>query len=163
MKHLFFACAAALILAACGGGAGTEEVAEINNDWTGNEIKIDAFIDEKVAGVTCHMAHFDRGVYDRLKRGSWFENPSNGSINCVQTGPIVVGDIDVSKSGEEMFRQRQSPIFKKLSVRRVYDRENDALIYLVYSRRVVEGSAKMSIASVPLYGSDVTWTRAKPE
>lgn len=34
-------------------------------------------------GVTCHMAYFDRGVYDRLKEGSWFENPSNGSINCV--------------------------------------------------------------------------------
>jgi len=151
------------MLVGCGGGAGTEEVAEINNDWTGNEIKIDAFTDDKVQGVTCHKAHFDRGVYDRLKRGSWFENPSNGSINCVQTGPIVVGDIDTSKGGEEMFRQRQSPIFKKLTVRRVYDRTNDSLIYLVYSRRVVEGSAKMSIASVPLYGSDVTWTKGRPK
>lgn len=150
-----------LTLAGCGAN-NTQEVAEINNDWTGNEIKIDAFNDEKVSGVTCHMAHFDRGVYDRLKKGSWFENPSNGSINCVQTGPIIVGDIDTDKSGEEVFRQRQSPIFKKLTVRRVYDRENDTLIYLVYSRRVVDGSAKMSIASVPLYGDDVTWTRGKP-
>lgn len=159
-KHLTL-CAAAFILAGCGGSGAADEVAEINNDWTGNEIKIDAFTDEKVAGVTCHMAHFDRGVYDRLKKGSWFENPSNGSINCVQTGPIVIGKIDMGKSGENVFAQRQSPIFKKLTVRRVYDRENDALIYLVYSRRVVEGSAKMSIASVPLYGTDVTWTNRK--
>lgn len=150
-----------LTLTACGAN-NTQEVAEINNDWTGNEIKIDAFNDEKVAGVTCHMAHFDRGVYDRLKKGSWFENPSNGSINCVQTGPIVVGDIDMDKSGEEVFRQRQSAIFKKLTVRRIYDRENDTLIYLVYSRQVVEGSAKMSVASVPLYGDNVTWTKGKP-
>lgn len=151
------ACALALALSACGAN-NTQEVAEINNDWTGNEIKIDAFNDEKVSGVTCHMAHFDRGVYDRLKKGSWFENPSNGSINCVQTGPIIVGDIDLDKNGEEVFRQRQSPIFKKLTVRRVYDEENNALIYLVFSRRVVDGSAKMSLASVPLYGEDVTWT-----
>ena len=34
------------MLGACGGpiiGGGQGEVAEINNDWTGNEIKIDAF------------------------------------------------------------------------------------------------------------------------
>lgn len=142
-------------LSACGAN-GTQEVAEINNDWTGNEIKVDAFTDEKVAGVTCHMAHFDRGVYDRLRKGSWFENPSNGSINCAQTGPITIGNIDTGKGGETVFKQRQSPVFKKLTVRRIYDRDNDTLVYLVYSKQVVDGSAKMSIASVPLYGEDVT-------
>ncbi|GHB03933.1 hypothetical protein GCM10009069_28160 [Algimonas arctica] len=152
----------AILLGACGAN-NTQGIAEINNDWTGNEIKIDAFTDEKVAGVTCHMAHFDRGVYDRLKQGSWFENPSNGSINCVQTGPVIVGDIDLGKGGETVFKQRQSPIFKKLTVRRIYDRENNTLVYLVYSRQVVEGSAKMSIASVPLYGPDVTWINGKPD
>jgi CreA protein len=161
MKTRSLAIIFASILAACGSN-NTQEVAEINNDWTGNEIKVDAFTDEKVAGVTCHMAHFDRGVYDRLKKGSWFENPSNGSINCVQTGPITVGDIDLGKDGEAVFKQRQSPVFKKLTVRRIYDRDNNALIYLVYSRQVVEGSAKMSIASVPLYGPDVIWTGQKP-
>lgn len=104
------------------------------------------------------MAHFDRGVIDRLRKGDWFENPSNGSISCGVTGPITIGDIETRKKGEEVFRQSQSIIFKKLSVRRVYDEDNDALVYLVYSRRIVDGSAKMSIASVPLYGESVTWT-----
>jgi len=143
-------------LSGCGGGGA--EVAEINNDWTGNEIKIEALQDEKVQGVTCHMAHFDRGVIDRLRKGDWFENPSNGSIDCSVTGPIIIGDIERRKKGEEVFRQSQSIIFKKLSVRRIYDAESDALVYLVYSRRIVDGSAKMSIAAVPLYGHDVTWT-----
>jgi len=149
----------ALLLASCG-GSGQAEVAEINNDWTGNEIKIEAFKDRKVAGITCHMAHFDRSVIDRLQKGDWFENPSNGSINCIKTGPIVIGKIDMGKGGEEVFRQKQSLIFKTLAVRRIYDAENDALVYLVYSRRVVDGSAKMSVSSVPLYGSDVTWEKS---
>lgn len=148
---------AALSLIACG-GSGKRDVAEINNDWTGNEIKIEALTDRKVSGVVCHMAHFDRGVIDRLRKGDWFENPSNGSISCAVTGPVVIGDIKRGKSGEEVFRQSQSIIFKKLTVRRVFDEENNTLIYLVYSRQIVDGSAKMSIATVPLYGVDVTFT-----
>lgn len=147
---------AALGLIACG-GSGKRDVAEINNDWTGNEIKIEALTDRKVSGVVCHMAHFDRGVIDRLRKGDWFENPSNGSISCAVTGPVVIGDIKRGKSGEEVFRQSQSIIFKKLTVRRVFDEENNTLIYLVYSRQIVDGSAKMSIATVPLYGEDVTF------
>lgn len=146
----------AFFLSACGGN-GSGEIAEINNDWTGNEIKIESFEDEKVQGITCHMAHFDRSVIDRMRKGDWFENPSNGSISCGVTGPVTIGDIAKGKGGEIVFKQRQSVVFKKLAVRRVYDSENDTLIYLVYSKRVLDGSAKMSIAAVPLHGADVTW------
>ena len=103
------------------------------------------------------MAHFDRGVLDRLTKGDWFENPSNGSISCGVTGPVTIGDISLKKGGEQVFSQKQSLIFKTLAVRRVYDAENDSLIYLVYSRKIVDGSAKMSIATVPLHGHDVRW------
>lgn len=155
--HMTSLMALAGFLTACG-GMGGDEVAEINNDWTGNEIKIESFDDEKVAGVTCHMAHFDRGILDRLSKGDWFENPSNGSISCGITGPVTIGKISMRKRGEEVFRQRQSLIFKKLAVRRVYDEESNSLIYLVYSRKIVDGSAKMSLATVPLYGAEVTWS-----
>ncbi|WP_298915964.1 CreA family protein [uncultured Algimonas sp.] len=157
---LIYGAAAAFLLSACGGGG--QQVAEINNDWTGNEIKIESLQDEKVSGVTCHMAHFDRGVIDRLRKGDWFENPSNGSIDCSVTGPIVIGDIETGQKGEEVFRQSQSIIFKKLTVRRIYDSDNDSLVYLVYSRRIVDGSAKMSIAAVPLHGEEVSWTGRRP-
>ena len=151
----------AFSLAACGSNS-AEDVAEINNDWTGNEIKVEGFTDAKVSGVTCHMAHFDRSVIDRLRKGDWFENPSNGSITCSQTGPIRIGDISLRKGGEEVFRQRQSPIFKKLAVRRIYDAEADALVYLVYSKQVIDGSAKMSVGSVPLYDSGAVWENGRP-
>lgn len=147
-----------LVITACG-GSGQSGVGEINNDLTGNEIKIDSFEDEKIAGITCHIAHFDRGVIDRLRKGSWFENPSNGSINCEQTGPIVIKDIKRGKSGETLIKQKQALWFKTLRVRRVYDEESDTLLYLIYSKEVVDGSAKMSLSTVALYGRDVTWEK----
>lgn len=148
---------ASLLLIGCG-GVSNKEVAEINNDWTGNEVKIEALKDDKINGITCHMAHFDRSILDRLTKGDWFENPSNGSISCGVTGPVIIGDINLTKSGEQVFRQKQSLIFKTLAVRRIYDNENDTLIYLVYSRKIIDGSAKMSIATVPLHGHSVTWS-----
>lgn len=161
-KIIFISALAGFILASCGGN-GDQEVAEINNDWTGNEIKIEAFADEKIKGISCHMAHFDRSVIDRIRKGDWFENPSNGSISCGVTGPVVIGDIAMGKGGETVFKQRQSVVFKKLAVRRIYDKEHDSLIYLVYSKQVIDGSAKMSIASVPLHGADVVWASSAPQ
>ncbi len=148
------------MLAACGNGA--NEVGEFKNDWTGNEIKIDQLADPKVAGIVCHLAHFDRGVWDRLGKGNWFENPSNSSISCLQSGPVTIGNIDLDKSGEEVFDQNQSLVFKQLAVRRIYDPTTDSLIYVSFSRTVVDGSAKMSLSTVPLFGRDATWTGGKP-
>ena len=147
------ASALAALVTACG-GRGENEVGEFKNDLAGNEIKVEALADPKVAGVTCHLTHFDRGFWDRMAKGNWFENPSNASIACRQTGPIAVGDIDLDKSGEEVFSQRMSLVFKSLAVRRIYDAENETLIYVVYSRRPVEGSAKMAVSTIALYGQD---------
>jgi CreA protein len=138
-----------------------EEVGSFRNDWTGNSLVIEAIPDPKVHGVTCHISRFDRSLIDRLSKGNWFVDPSNSSIACRQTGPIAVDDIDVSAKGEEVFSERLSLIFKSLAVRRIYDRKNETLIYIVYSRQVKDASAKMSISTVALYGSDVTWTKAK--
>ena len=150
----------ACLMAACGGGE--TEVGEFKNDWTGNEIKIMQLQDPKVSGVVCHLAHFDRGVWDRLGKGNWFENPSNSSISCLQSGPITVGKIDLDKSGEEVFDQSQSLVFKQLAVRRIYDPGTDSLMYVSFSRTIVDGSAKMSLSTVPLYGRDVTWPGGTP-
>ncbi|HXV30737.1 MAG TPA: CreA family protein [Sinorhizobium sp.] len=143
--------------------ARAETVGEVGVDWLGNDIKIDAVRDPKVSGITCHVTYFDRSVIDRLKNGNWFEDPSNNSIACRQTGPITIGDIDLSKDGEEVFRAGLSLIWKDLLVTRIYDKANDTLIYLAHSRQVTDGSAKMSISTVPLFGQPVTWENGRPE
>lgn len=137
--------------------ASAKKVGEVGVDWIGNDIFIEAIADPKVEGVTCHVAYFDRGIIDRLKNGNWFEDPSNSSISCRQTGPIVIGDIDKDENGEKVFSQRQSLIWKSVRVTRVYDKANNTLIYLIHGNQVNDGSAKMSISTVPLYGADVKW------
>lgn len=140
-----------------------EVVGKVGVDWVGNDIVIEAVTDPEVKGVTCHVTYFDRSIIDRLSKGNWFEDPSNNSIACRQTGPIEIGKIDLSEDGEEVFREGLSIIWKSLVVNRIYDKKNDTLIYLAHSRQVVEGSAKMAISTVPLFNQAVTWTDGKPQ
>lgn len=151
-------CLAATIMSALAiSSASAQQVGEVGVDWLGNNIVIEAVRDPKVEGVTCHIAYFDRGLIDRLQKGNWFEDPSNSSISCRQTGPIVIGDISLKQSGEEVFNQRQSLVWKSIVVKRIYDEANDTLVYLSHSRQVQDGSAKMALSTVPLYGQHVTW------
>ena len=135
-------------------GASAEVVGNVDVDWFGNDIIIEAFQDPKVSGVTCHVAYFERGLVDRLQKGNWFEDPSNSSIACRQTGVIVVGDIDEDDEGEDVFSERRSIIWKSLRVRRIFDASNQTLIYIAAAREVQDGSAKMSISTVPLYSGN---------
>ena len=128
-----------------------EEVGRVGVDWVGNDIIVEAIPDPDVQGVTCHMSYYERSLIDRVSQGNWFEDPSNSSIACRQTGPIVIGDIDRDEDGEEVFSERQSIILKSLIVTRVYDEENQVLIYLAHASEITEGSAKMSISTVPLW------------
>lgn len=158
-----FASAAALSLGILSIPASAEVVGKVGVDWIGNDIIVEAITDPEIKGVTCHVTYFDRSIIDRLKQGNWFEDPSNSSIACSRTGPIEIGDIDLSRGGEEVFREGRSLIWKDLLVKRIYDKANDTLIYLSHSRQVVQGSAKMAISTVPLYGQNVTWKNGKPK
>jgi CreA protein len=163
LKTIFTTIVATTALLAPLSANSADRVGEVGVDWTGNDIVVDAVSDPKVQGVTCHVTYFDRGIIDRLTKGNWFEDPSNSSIACRQTGPMVIGDIDLSLGGEEVFKAGLSLIWKSLVVNRIYDKKNDTLIYLIHSRQVVEGSAKMAISTVPLFNQTVTWSEGKPQ
>ncbi|WP_108484848.1 CreA family protein [Oceaniglobus ichthyenteri] len=151
MRFLGFIAVVAGLALFSGQAATAEEVGNVDVDWLGNDIIIEAFGDPKVEGVTCHVAYFDRGLIDRLQKGNWFEDPSNSSISCRQTGPITIGDIEEDDDGESVFSERRSIIWKSLNVRRIFDKSNQTLIYIAHARQVQDGSAKMAISTVPLY------------
>jgi CreA protein len=140
-----------------------EEVGQVGVDWLGNDIIVEAITDPKVTGVTCHISYFDRGLIDRFQKGNFFEQPSDSSIACRQTGAITIGDITMDEEGEEVFNQGISLIWKQQVVNRIFDKKNNTLIYLSHSRQVQDGSAKMSLSTVPLFNQQVTWTAGAPK
>jgi CreA protein len=115
--------------------------------WGPNDkIVVDGFDDPKVQGVACHISRAQTGG---LKGGLGVaEDTSDASIACRQVGPIRInGEL---KDGERVFDERRSLLFKTLQVVRFLDRQRNVLVYVAYSDRVIEGSPKNSISSVPI-------------
>jgi CreA protein len=123
-----------------------------------DKIVVDGFDDPKVEGVTCHISRAQTGG---LKGGLGVaEDTSDASIACRQVGPIkIAGEL---KDGERVFDERRSLIFKTLQVVRFFDRQRNVLVYVAYSDRVIEGSPKNSISSVPIMNWPGTQTSAIP-
>src|SRR5271163_2864427 len=113
-----------------------------------DKIVVDGFDDPKVEGVACHISRAQTGGM----KGAFgvAEDTSDASIACRQIGPIKInGDI---KDGERVFDERRSLVFKTLQVVRFFDRQRNVLVYVAYSNRVIQGSPKNSISSVPIMG-----------
>jgi CreA protein len=118
--------------------------------WLGpnDRIVVDGFDDPKVKGVACHIS---RAVTGGIKGELGVaEDTSDASIACRQVGPIQLPP-DL-KDGESVFDERRSLLFKRLHVVRFYDRGRNVLVYVAYSDRLIEGSPKNSISSVPVMG-----------
>lgn len=162
MRPAALALAVALVLPLAACGNNSNDVGSVGVDWTGNDISVEAVADPDVDGVVCHVAYFNRSFIDRLQQGNWFEDPSYSAVDCTAQGPITIGDIATGKGGEEIFRQQRSLIWKSLRVTRIYDAENNALVYLAHARQVQLGSGKMSLSVVPLNDTQVTWTNGAP-
>ena len=145
------------------GCAAAEQVGKVGVDWLGNDIIVEAIKDPKVEGVTCHVSYFDRGVIDRLQRATGSRIRRIRRSPAARPGRSRSATSTLGEGGEEVFKQGISLIWKKQVVNRIYDKANETLIYLSHSRQVQNGSAKMSITTVPLYGQNVVWTNGKPK
>lgn len=153
--------AALLVMVAACGGPKEQQVGQFSNDLLGNEIEIGALRDPAIPNVVCHMAYFNRGFLDRMRQGNWFENPSNSAVSCQKTGPVDLAKVPLKESGEEIFSQKQNLLFKRLGLRRVVDLENRSILYVAYSRELIEGSAKIAMSSIALSDQDLATAPGK--
>jgi len=113
-----------------------------------DKIVVDGFDDPKVEGVACHISRAQTGGMNGGLGVA--EDTSDASIACRQVGPIkITSDF---KDGERVFDERRSLLFKTLQVVRFFDRKRNVLVYVAYSDRIIEGSPKNSISSVPIMG-----------
>jgi CreA protein len=120
--------------------------------WVGpnDKIVVEVFQDDEIPGVACYLSRAKTGGISGAVGVA--EDTSDASIECTQIGPIELPDKVRSgkRDGDEVFRKRTSLLFKTLQVVRFYDAPRNALVYLTYSDRIIEGSPKNSITVVPV-------------
>lgn len=153
MKKMISGICLAALLTACS----DNEVGDISLGlFTLKDIKVSSLDDDKISGVTCHIASIEANLS--------LSDPSDSSISCRQTGDItseMIATIDKSKSGEVVFKKSKSIFFKTMKVRRIYDAENQSLLYLSYTTKETNGSFKHSLSTVPLWGTKAYIESAK--
>ena len=71
-------------------------------------------------------------------------------------GGVLIQDRDSGlELREEMFNERISLVFKRLRVVRMVDRKRNALVYMVYSDRLIDGTvAHKWVTSSPAFSGD---------
>lgn len=143
-----------LAMLSVGGVARAEQIGSVDTVFKllgpDHKIVVEAFDDPDVANVTCYLSRAKTGG---IKGGLGLaEDTSDAAISCQQVGPIALSD-KVKRSGSDgdvVFQKRTSLVFKKLQVVRFYDAKRNALIYLTYSDRLVDGSPKNALSAVPI-------------
>lgn len=131
-------------------GLHAEQIGEVDTVFKfigpDHKIVVEVFDDPKVGGVSCYLSRAKTGGI----KGAFglAEDKAEASVACRQVGAIsFIGTIPRQ---EEVFTERASILFKRIRVVRMVDPKRNALVYLVYSDRVIEGSPQNSITAVPV-------------
>ena len=115
-----------------------------------HKIVVEAFDDPEIPGVVCYLSRAKKGGI----KGSLglAEDTSDASITCRQVGPITIAPTTLATAHEPqpVFKKSTSILFKTMQVVRFYDVKRQALVYLTYSDKLIDGSPKNSISSVPI-------------
>ncbi|HYD79529.1 MAG TPA: CreA family protein [Paucimonas sp.] len=128
-----------------------EQIGEVDTAfrWVGKDdrIVVEAYDDPKVQGVTCFVSRARTGgVSGTLGLA---EDKTEASIACRQVGDAIVFKEKLPRQ-EDVFSERMSLLFKRLHIVRVVDAKRNALVYLTYSDKIIEGSPKNSVTAVPV-------------
>lgn len=127
------------------------DIGEVNTKFQligpSSKVKIAAFEDPKVEGITCFISRAVTGGVSGAIGVA--EDASDASLFCQQTGPIKFKEaIKTRDKGEEVFDERRSFLFKQLHVSRFYDAASQSLVYLSWSDKLLDGSPKNAVTAV---------------
>ena len=135
-----------VVLYACSSQA--EQIGAVDTafQWIGpdHKIVVEAYDDPAVQGVTCFVSRAKTGGL----KGAFglAEDKAEASIACRQVGPISFNKpLPVQ---DEVFSERLSILFKKLRIVRMVDKKRNALVYLTYSDKLIEGSPQNAVTAV---------------
>ena len=136
------------LLAFAPAAAHAEEIGSVDTVWKligpDHKVVVEAFDDPSVQGVSCYVSRAKTGGISGAVGVA--KDPSRFSIACRQVGPIKFAK-PLPKQ-EEVFKESASFIFKHVRVVRIVDAKRNALTYLTYSDRIIEGSPDNAITAV---------------
>lgn len=140
----------AFVLAIAAFGASAEDVGKVDTAFKligpNHKIVVEVFDDPKVGGVSCYLSRAKTGGFKGALGVA--EDKSEASVACRQVNEIRFNG-KLPKQ-EEVFSERASILFKHIRVVRMADAKRNALVYLVYSDRFIEGSPQNSVTAVPV-------------
>ena len=128
--------------------AGAEEIGSVDTEFVligaDHKVVVEVFDDPTVQGVSCYVSRAKTGG---IKGPLGLANdPSRFSIACRQVGPIKF--TQPLPRQEQVFKESASFIFKHVRVVRIVDPKRNALTYLTYSDRVIDGSPDNAVTAV---------------
>ena len=109
-----------------------------------HKVVVEAFDDPAVDGVSCYVSRAKTGGIKGAV--GLAKDPSRFSIACRQVGPIKFRE--PLRQQEEVFKESASFIFKHVRVVRIVDAKRNALTYLTYSDKIIEGSPDNAVTAV---------------
>lgn len=131
-------------------GAAAETVGSVDTAFKllgpDHKVIVEVFDDPKVGGVSCYLSRAKTGGFKGAIGIA--EDKAESSVACRQVGALSFrGKVPRQ---EEVFNERASVFFKRVRVVRMVDARRNALVYLVYSDRLIDGSPKNSVTAVPV-------------
>ena len=109
-----------------------------------HKVVVEAFDDPSVQGIACYVSLAKAGGIKGALGIA--KDPSRYSIACRQVGPLRFAK--PLPRQEEVFKESASFIFKHVRVVRMVDPKRNALAYLTYSDKLIDGSPDNAITAV---------------
>ncbi|WP_439594792.1 CreA family protein [Falsiroseomonas sp.] len=134
----------------------TKEIGHVNTAITNlgltrsHRVVVERFTDPEVRGVSCYISQARTGGLSGMLGVA--EDPARFALSCSATGPVEIqpgarrGD-----RGEVVFESSTSLFFKETRVHRFVDEERNAVVYLAWSTRLIDGSPYNAVAVVPVH------------
>lgn len=147
--------ALALAAALPASAAETREVGFVNTAMTNlgltrsHRVVVERFDDPEVRNVSCWISQARAGGLSGMLGVA--EDPARFALTCAATGPVEVQPgARRGERGDQVFETSTSLFFKETRVQRFLDEERNAVVYLAWSTRLVDGSPYNAVAVVPI-------------
>jgi CreA protein len=156
MKYVYAAIATILVLVIIsfallhtGGSSSQNEIGSVNTNFRlfgpNDKVVVERIPDPEVQNVSCYASYAQTGG---IAGGVGVaEDPSQFALNCIAHGAVSIPANLPDQ--EEVGAISASFLFKHFVLTRMVDRQNNTLVYVLISTKVLHGSPANAVSAVP--------------